>query len=292
VLDSTHVDEHAYLKALEFAVHQHLPFVKMSGAGNDFIVFAADDLPDIDYGWLAKRICTRAMSVGADGLIIVTPHDDASARIQFFNPDGSVAEMCGNGSRCAARYVFDNRLVRKSEFKLLTDSGDLPVQRLEDGDFRVVMPPPRQIQLDYLMQEDESMSMTVDSVRVGVPHCVIPLEGLDDVPDSQLIRIGRALRYGEKFPDGVNVNFVEKQQDGAIRQRTYERGVENLTRACGTGATAIASVLMKRGVVDPPVELVVDGGRLTIAVENNEYWLSGDARMIYTGVMNPEAVEW
>jgi diaminopimelate epimerase len=101
-----------------------------------------------------------------------------------------------------------------------------------------------------------------------------------------------ALRYRDEFPDGVNVNFVEKQQDGALRQRTYERGVENLTRACGTGATAIASVLMKRGVVDPPVELVVDGGRLMIAVENNEYWLSGDARVIYTGVLDPEAFDW
>jgi diaminopimelate epimerase len=273
-------------------VHKHLAFTKLSGAGNDFIVFAEEDVRELDHSLLAKRLCTRGMSVGADGIIIVTAVNESAVTIRFFNPDGSLAEMCGNGSRCAARYAFDNRLVRKSEFKLLTDSGDLPVQRLEDGWFRVVMPPPRRIQLDYLTHEDESKSMTVDAVRVGVPHCVIQMEGLDDLPDSQLIRIGRALRYHEAFPDGVNVNFVEKQQDGVLRQRTYERGVENLTRACGTGATAIANVLMKRGVVDPPVELVVDGGRLMIAVENNEYWLSGDARMIYTGVLDPEAFDW
>jgi diaminopimelate epimerase len=277
---------------MEFTVQKHLPFVKMSGAGNDFIVFADDDLADIDHSWLATRVCTRAMSVGADGIIVVSEGDAESVTIRFFNPDGSLAEMCGNGSRCAARYAFDNGLVSADEFKLETDSGSLTVQRQQNGQFRVVMPQPRRVQLDYLVHEDGMKDLNVDSVRVGVPHCVVQIEGLDDVSDSRLIRIGRSLRYHEEFPDGVNVNFVEQLEDGTFRQRTYERGVENLTKACGTGATAIASVLMKRGLADPPVTLIVDGGELTIAVENSEYWLGGNARTIYTGVINPEAVDW
>ena len=271
---------------------QHLPFVKMSGAGNDFIVFAAQDVEDLDHARLAKKLCTRAMSIGADGIIIVTPVDDDNVQIRFYNPDGSLAEMCGNGSRCAARFAVDNHFVNGNEFALETDSGSLRVQQQDNGHFRVVMPHPRRLELNYLTHEDGSLSLTVDSVNVGVPHCVVQIEDLDELPDNRLVRIGRALRYHEDFPDGVNVNFVEKREDGTLRQRTYERGVENLTRACGTGATAIASVLMKRGVVDPPVELIVDGGKLSIAVENSEYWLSGDARVIYTGVMNPEAMNW
>lgn len=273
-------------------MQKHLPFVKMSGAGNDFVVFAADDVQDLDPGSLAEKLCTRGMSVGADGIIIVTPEDDASVRIRFFNPDGSLAEMCGNGSRCAARYAVDNKLVTADRFKLLTDSGDLPVQRQDSGDFRVVMPPPRRFELAYLQHRDGNLELTVDAVTVGVPHCVVQVEDLDDFADNRLVRIGRSLRQHEDFPDGVNVNFVEARGDGTVRQRTYERGVENLTRACGTGATAVSSVLMKRGLVDPPVQLDVDGGRLTIAVENNEYWLSGDARTIYTGVLTPEALDW
>jgi diaminopimelate epimerase len=293
VLDSLAIEPRpADINPRELTVQKHLPFVKMSGAGNDFIVFSSEDVEDLDHSWLAERLCPRATSIGADGIIIMTPADDNTVQIRFFNPDGSLAEMCGNGSRCAARFALDNRLVSGDSFTLSTDSGNLPVQRLESGNFRVVMPQPRRLELGYLSHEDGMLDLTVDSVQVGVPHCVVQMAGLDDLPDSRLIRIGRSIRHDDSFPDGVNVNFVEKQEDGTVRQRTYERGVENLTRACGTGATAIASVLMKRGVVDPPVELVVDGGRLTIAVENNEYWLSGDSRVIYTGVINPEAFEW
>jgi diaminopimelate epimerase len=276
-------------------MYQHLPFVKMSGAGNDFVMFAEQDVAELDHSKLAQKTCTRGMSVGADGIIIVSPGDgerNSSVKIRFFNPDGSVAEMCGNGSRCAARFAYDNRMVDADEFALETDSGRLPVQRQDSGEFRVTMPPPRRLELDYLQYDEGKETLNVDAVRVGVPHCVVQMEGLDDISDNRLIRIGRALRYHDEFPDGVNVNFVEVRQDGTIRQRTYERGVENLTKACGTGATAIASVLLKRGLADPPVELEVDGGRLTITVENNEYWLSGDARMIYTGVLDPEAIDW
>lgn len=273
-------------------MQKHLPFVKMSGAGNDFIAIAEQDLPEVGPGWLAGRLCARAMSVGADGLIVVSPAEDAAVRIRFYNPDGSVAEMCGNGSRCAARYAVDNGLVSGPKFKLLTDSGDLAVEQAGDGLYRVVMPQPARTMLDFLNWEDDGQELTVDAVQVGVPHCVVRISGLDEADDERLIRIGRSLRHHEQFPNGVNVNFVEQRQDGMVRQRTYERGVENLTKACGTGATAIAAVLMTRGAIDPPVDLIADGGRLRITVENNEYWLAGDARLIATGIVTPEAAEW
>jgi diaminopimelate epimerase len=273
-------------------VLKHLPFVKMSGAGNDFVVLSARDVPDVDHSWLAERLCTRAMSVGADGLIIVSPRDSDEVAIRFFNPDGSLAEMCGNGSRCAARYAVDNRLVSESEFKLITDSGELPVQSDGDCRYKVVMPEPANLKLGYMEYRDDDLDLKVHAVRVGVPHCVIEIDDLDGITDERLVRIGRALRHHEKFPDGVNVNFVEHRSDGTVRQRTYERGVENLTRACGTGATAIANVLLTLGDVTSPVELIVDGGCLTVTVEDGEYWLAGDARVIATGVLSPEAVEW
>lgn len=270
----------------------HLPFVKMSGAGNDFIVIADRDLPECDPGWLAGRVCARATSVGADGLIVVTPLADDTVRIRFYNPDGSLAEMCGNGSRCAARYAVDNRLVTEPAFSLRTDSGDLPVRMGPDDLYKVVMPEPVDLTLDYLNFEDGDLDLAVHAVRVGVPHCVVEVEGLDDLPDDRLIGIGRALRHDERFPDGVNVNFIEQRDDGSVRQRTYERGVENLTKACGTGATAIAHVLLLQERRQSPVELIVDGGRLTVSYENDDYWLAGDARLILTGVLTPEAIDW
>jgi diaminopimelate epimerase len=276
----------------ESDVRKHLPFVKMSGAGNDFIVLASRDMAEIDPGWLAARICTRGLSLGADGIIIVSPRDRESVEIRFYNPDGSVAEMCGNGSRCAARYAVENRLVEGSEFSLLTDSGALQV-RVEGGSqFHVMMPESERLELDYMTWQTDDKDLPVHAVTIGVPHCVVPVDSLSETSDDQLIQIGRALRHHEKFPYGVNTNFVELRADSAVRQRTYERGVENLTKACGTGATAIAHVLTRLGEIELPVDLVVDGGRLRVSFEGGRYWLSGDTRLIATGVLSPEALEW
>jgi diaminopimelate epimerase len=281
---------------LESGAVKSIPFVKMSGAGNDFVVLAERDLPDVEPGWLAQRLCARALSIGADGIIIMAPVDGESVRIRFHNPDGSIAEMCGNGSRCAARYAVDNRLVTETSFRLLTDSGDLPVRVLADGRYQVVMPTPDRIETHHLIYEDAGDEFDVHAIWVGVPHAVVEMDGLDEIDDERLIRIGRALRYHEAFPAGTNVNFIEERDDGSVRQRTYERGVEALTKACGTGATAVTAVLRELGRREPPLELAVDGGRLAIGVETDEaverFWLTGDARLIATGIASPEALEW
>lgn len=269
-----------------------LPFVKLSGAGNDFVVLAEEDAAGLDPAWLASRLCTRALSLGADGLIVVGPERPDAARIRFYNPDGSRAEMCGNGSRCAARYVVERGLVRDRAFHLLTDSGELPVTARADGRFEVVMPEPEEVCFDAMTVEADGERWPLHALRVGVPHAVVLVPHLARRSDESLTALGRALRHDARFPEGTNVNFVEATPGGPIRQRTYERGVEALTKACGTGATATAFVAHARLGHPWPVDLVVDGGRLTVDRRDGRLWLIGDARVIARGTLSPEALAW
>ncbi len=263
----------------------------MSGAGNDFIVIDESDCVDFDASWLARMACTRAMSVGADGLILVTPVDSSRVRIRFFNPDGSAAEMCGNGSRCAARYAADHGYVDPGGFQLLTDSGDLGVLAA-DGMFQVVMPVARNLEFDYLEIEMLGARHPVHAVEIGVPHAVVVLPDVEVLSDAELIRLGRELRHDAHFPNGTNTNFVSILPDGSVRQRTYERGVENLTKACGTGSTATSVVVTARYGLEWPVALQVDGGRLSVDQRDGQRWLAGDARVIARGEIDPQALRW
>ncbi len=270
---------------------KRLSFWKMSGAGNDFVVVDTADLDGADPSSLAQRLCTRAMSLGADGLILIEPVDREQVTIHFYNPDGSLAEMCGNGSRCAARYAADRGYVDPGRFRLLTDSGDLDVIA-GDGMFQVVMPQPRDMRLDFMEIEALGERVAVHAVQVGVPHAVVVLNDVERSSDDELTRIGRELRHHASFPAGTNTNFVTIKPDGRVRQRTYERGVEALTKACGTGSTASAAVLTARYGLDWPVELDVDGGRLRIDRRGERLWLSGDARVVARGELDPEALSW
>lgn len=268
-----------------------LPFWKMSGAGNDFIVVDEAACAGLDRSWLARQLCPRALSVGADGLILMSPVDHAHVRIHFYNPDGSLAEMCGNGSRCAARYAVDRGMVEPGAFQLLTDSGDLEVLA-GDGAFQVVMPSPQNIQFDLMEFEEQGERFVVHGVRIGVPHAVVVLRDVERFSDDDLTRIGRTLRHDAHFPQGTNTNFVSLRAGQPLRQRTYERGVEALTKACGTGSTATAFILTSRFEQAWPVELQVDGGRLSVDQRDGRLWLSGDARLIATGEIEPDAFSW
>ncbi|MGA7673199.1 MAG: diaminopimelate epimerase [Nitrolancea sp.] len=270
---------------------RRLSFWKMSGAGNDFIVVDAGDLDGTDPSWLAQRICTRALSLGADGLILIEPVDRQHVTIHFYNPDGSAAQMCGNGSRCAARYAADHGYVDPGGFQLLTDSGPLDVIA-GDGLFQVVMPKPVDLRLDFMEIEEAGERYPVHAVQIGVPHAVVVLPDVEQFSDADLTRIGRGLRHNANFPAGTNTNFVTIKPDGRVRQRTYERGVEALTKACGTGSTASAVVLTAKFRLDRPIELDVDGGRLRIDRRAEQLWLSGDARVIARGQLDPEALAW
>ena len=268
-----------------------LPFWKMSGAGNDFIVVDEAACDGLDRSWLARQLCTRALSIGADGLILMSEVDRAHVRIRFYNPDGSPAEMCGNGSRCAARYAVDRGLVGQGLFQLLTDSGDLDVIA-GDGSFQVVMPRPENVQFELMEIEEQGERYAVHGVQIGVPHAVVLLPDVERFSDEELTRIGRTLLHDAHFPHGTNTNFVSLVPGKPVRQRTYERGVEALTKACGTGATATAFVMTTRFGLSWPVELQVDGGRLSVAKRDDQLWLSGDARLIATGEIEPDAYTW
>lgn len=268
-----------------------IPFWKMSGAGNDFIVVDETACDGLDLSSLARQVCTRALSLGADGLIVISPVDRTCVNIRFFNPDGSVAEMCGNGSRCAARYAADRGYVDPRQFQLLTDSGTHDVIAA-DGTFQVVMPEPQNLTFDVMQFEEAGEPFSLHSVVIGVPHAVVLMPDIDRFSDADLTRIGRTLRHDTHFPAGTNSNFVTLLPENRVRQRTYERGVEALTKACGTGSTATAVVLTKHFGNSWPVELDVDGGRLSVDQRDGHLWLSGDARLIARGELEPEALRW
>jgi diaminopimelate epimerase len=268
-----------------------LPFWKMSGAGNDFIVVDGAACAGLDRSWMARQLCPRALSVGADGLILVDAVDREQVRIHFYNPDGSAAEMCGNGSRCAARYAVDHGIVNPGRFRLLTDSGELDVLA-GDGAFQVAMPEPENVQFELMEFTEQGTRFVVHGVRVGVPHAVVVLPDVERFSDDDLTRIGRRLRHDAHFPQGTNTNFVSLRPGQSLRQRTYERGVEALTKACGTGSTATAFVVTSRFGQRWPVALQVDGGQLSVDSRHGQLWLSGDARLIATGEIEPDAFSW
>jgi len=275
---------------------KEIEFYKMSGAGNDFILVdnrsGVFDFPDT--GLAVKSLCRRGMSVGADGVILIEPADREGIdfRWRFFNADGSNATMCGNGARCAARLAFLLGICGGS-VAFLTGAGVVRGRVDESGSVEIEMTEPGPASLGREITVD-GRPITYDFIDTGVPHAVITV---DDVKQFDLLRLGPKIRYHEAFaPDGTNVNVIDKKADGAIRIRTYERGVEGETKACGTGAVAAAVTTFLRGGVTPPVTLIPPSGavlvvRFQTAPAVTGVTLSGDARLIYRGTLNPEALD-
>lgn len=261
-------------------------FAKYTGAGNDFVIVEPDRSPPGDPVALARRICPRATGVGVDGLILVRPLEPGLVRIRFFNPDGSEFSTCGNGTRCAARYAVDAGLVDDPRFALRTDAGDVQASVEEEG-----------VVLRYELDPRVERELRVDAggtpatgwlVRMGTPHFVVPLERL---PEDGFEDAARPLRHHPEFPEGANVDFVAPE-DGGWAIRTFERGVEGETRACGSGAMASALVLARLGRAGRSVTLRTRGGAL-LGVELPDgaadgILLSGPARGLFRGEF-PEA---
>ena len=277
------------MQSAEFPV----PFVKMSGTGNDFILIDHRNpligraaMPEF-----ALQVCRRKFSVGADGLILLEDSDQADFKWLFFNADGSVAEMCGNGARCAARFAYMQGIA-PARMRFETLAGIIEAS-VSDINVAIKMTQPRDLQLHRTITVDEA-PVALHSVDTGVPHVVVFVEDIDamDVRDQ-----GSRIRHHQTFmPAGTNVNFVGRQ-DGSFKVRTYERGVEDETLACGTGAVATALVAAMLNQAKSPVEIITSGGdRLTItfdledgvSVEN--VFLKGPAHVIYRGELNAEAL--
>jgi diaminopimelate epimerase len=272
---------------------EKIAFYKMSGSGNDFIIvdnrnkiIDGTNLPDF-----VKKVCRRKMSVGADGFILIENTDGADFKWQFFNSDGSRAEMCGNGARCAARFAYLNGIA-KSELNFKTDAGLIRAV-VVDETVKIKMPDPFALKMDQVIELNHG-SLSVCFINTGVPHVVIEVDNIEDV---DVVRLGREIRFHKAFsPDGTNVNFVHAR-NGHIAVRTYERGVEDETLACGTGAIAGALVMDIKFEKTSPVRMLTrSGGFLTIHFQKegtkfSEVFLEGDARIVYRGELWEDAWE-
>ncbi len=226
-----------------------ISFVKLQGSGNDFVLLEQRSRSRLQMSKpFIEKICDRRFGVGADGVLLAEASKKADVRMRIFNADGSEAEMCGNGARCLALYYF-NTTGRKA-FSIETGAGLLAARITENG-IKIRMTDPTDIRLDLCVKA-AGREYNVDFVDTGVPHAVIEVQDTVQVP---VARIGRLLRYHNVFsPAGTNVDFIQRQADGSVCIRTYERGVEDETLACGTGsvAAALISVINHEGCGTKP----------------------------------------
>ena len=267
---------------------QSVVFYKMQGSGNDFILFDNRDLglPAEKMSAWAKQLCPRAFAVGADGMIFLNKAAKTGLdyKWDFFNSDGSRAEMCGNGSRCAARLAYKLGLAgRKHVFG--TDAGAVQAEVLDRGWVRVQLTAVRDIKTDISLNVPGG-DRIVHFANTGVPHAVVVCE---DAGSEDVQKTGRAIRSHDCFaPAGANVNFIQIKDRDRIYLRTYERGVEDETYACGTGAAASAVVARHLGLCNPEVGITTSGGEeLGILLDADRIFLSGPARLVYRGELDP-----
>lgn len=261
-----------------------LRFTKMVAAGNDFLVIDARGslLPSRRTGkarksWpdLVRSLCREKTGVGADGILVLEKSKKADFKMRIFNADGSVAEMCGNGLRCAVVFVG-----KKRKIKIETMAGVYEAEVTGKNRVKIKMEEPKDLKRDLAI-EVKNRKVKVNYIDTGVPHVVVFVQGVDDIDVDS---IGRSIRYHKRFkPRGTNVNFVEIIDDKNIKMRTYERGVEGETLSCGTGAvaSAIASGASK-------VDVHTKGGILKVYFKKSgskikDIYLEGEARKVYQG---------
>ncbi len=264
-------------------------FTKMAGAGNDFIVLEADK--KLNYKKLAPEMCERTNGIGADGLLILDKSKAADYKMRIVNADGSEAEMCGNGVRCLAAYIVRHRKPKKKLFSIETLAG-LILAEAKAETAHVRLSNPKDYRLDVPLNLN-GRQIRVHYIDTGVPHTIVFVDGLQNI---QVNQIGPTIRFHETFsPRGTNVNFVEQMKPGLVAVRTYERGVESETKACGTGsvASAIVSYLKANPKVRQQKQAkmnVLTASREILEVtfdiddfQISEVWLRGSAKFIAEG---------
>ena len=233
----------------------------MSGAGNDFMVIDARGL-SLDFTRLAQELCKK---MECDGFMAVDVSDRAHFRLHFYNADGSRGEMCGNGSRCVAKFAFDHGIAPE-HMTIETDAGLLTADRISEDQYRVRLNNPGIVDLHRCGD-----MAYVELGDPGVPHGVYRFEGLDWSMRDELRERMRAERYADYFPKGANVNYYDFLEADRVRILTFERGVEDFTLACGTGSGSVAAVLWLTGKL-PGGKLAVEnpGGTLQFELEGTE----------------------
>ncbi len=233
-----------------------ISFYKISAAGNDFVLIdnRLNVLPK-DVSALAKKLCDRRFAIGADGLLVIENSDKADFKMRYYNSDGSEAAMCGNGGRAVAR--FANILgAAKQRMTFETEAG-LVRGEILGKEIKLFLYEPKDARLDFTLRVDRR-EFSASFINTGVPHTVI---FVNDIEKTDVIELGRMIRYHKEFaPEGTNVDFVQKKDDNSIFVRTYERGVEDETLACGTGVMASAIIAGLRGIVNEPVFCITRSG--------------------------------
>ena len=282
-----------------------IKFTKMQGIGNDYIYVdaTAERLPkDSKYlAELARKISDRHFGVGGDGMILITKSGIAPFRMRIFNADGSEAEMCGNGLRCFAKYVFDNGMIDSSEFNVETGAGLLAVSLFLNEHDKVL-----EVQINMGTPKFENASIpvnrkpsettlnhkirildrdfTINCVSMGNPHCVIFLDETEDLQAFDVEKYGSTIEKLDIFPQKTNVEFVCIISDTKAHQRTWERG-SGETLACGTGASAVFAVGRKLGHFNDSATIHLLGGDLQMSwnADTGEILKKGSAKIVFTG---------
>lgn len=262
-----------------------IPFVKASGAGNDFIIIDnRQSILPLEEKEFVRRICRPKLSIGADGVLLLENSASADFKMRYFNADGSEAATCGNGGRCIASYAFVMGIAKqKMSFETLAGIHKAEVIK---NLVKLEMVDPAQVQLSFMLPLNDQ-EYGVSFINTGVPHVVMLIS---DIKNVNVKELGSKIRNHRKFsPEGTNVNFVQIIDEKNLLLRTYERGVEDETLACGTGTVAAACITALLGKVKPPVNVHTQGGDiLKVYFDLSDFnitniFLEGEAKIIYEG---------
>lgn len=273
-------------------------FTKMNGAGNDFIILnnIVECIDHHLFPLIAKTLCHRRLSIGADGLMVVErPSQGGDFRMLFYNADGSEGEMCGNGARCICRYGREAGLAGDGQ-TVETPSGIVTGRRIDQRNYRIRLTDPSVLHLDCPVEACGKLwnCSYVELGTPGLPHAVVPFPGLAQKSMEEIRELGRALRWAPAFPKGANVNFCDIIGPDRVVELTYERGVEDFTYACGTGTGSTVLVLTLTGQVSGEnVDVSVPGGKLHVTVDRDgdavkALWLTGPTNFVCEGEVRDE----
>ncbi len=267
-------------------------FYKFNGAGNDFIIInnLQEHIAPEYFPLLARTLCERHLSIGADGLMLVAPSDRADFRMEFYNSDGTAGEMCGNGARCICRYGYEMGLSGETQ-TVETASGIVTGQRIDRRNYRIRLTDPSVIKPAFTIEldGDELECGYVELGDPGLPHAVVHIPGLASADRNALFDLGRRIRWHSAFPKGANVNFYDFDGENSVCELTFERGVEDFTYACGTGTGSVAVVLACRGLISGRgFTAHVRGGTLTVDILRDgerisAVYLTGPTNMVASG---------
>lgn len=273
-------------------------FIKLQATGNDFVLIDGRRMRQRDWSALAKAMCHRHFGVGADGILLILPSKVADFYMRMFNPDGSEAEACGNGLRCAARYATDNGLAKGPEIRIETPAG-MKIARIKSSkSIQIAMGKPtlRPSSIPVILDRKGiaeaspvidypltigKMKLKITCVSLGNPHAVCFLE--QPVSDFPLAKVGPRVEHHPMFPNRVNFEIVNVISRKKLKARVWERGAEE-TLSCGTGACAIAVAARLKKLTDNPVDIILPGGTLTVDwYGKGEVFLSGPAKAVFDG---------